>query len=534
MSRRVLAIYRKVLGEKHPDTAQSYNGVASCLDSQGKHGEALPLLRRALAIRRKGRGEDHPATAAGYNNVALCLDRQGKHGEALPLCRRALAIRRKVLGEEHPDTAQSYNGVASCLDSQGKLKEAVRHWEAAVLGFECGRLLVGDSGFDRACFRTESLSPHEALAACLVRLGQPERGWRHAESNLARGLLDDLPSQGKEAPLALQQRVHLRRLEQELLPLLSGAEPTAKQTKRLKELTAERDELLARLAREAARRARDRGVPLASVAGRIPTDAALVFWLDTATQHLGCVLRPGGKPAWVALPGSGKAGAWTEQDANRTAQSHLSLFGPTLPQERREVFLAGLPSALWKRLGKEAFDPDKRAGILQAAYEQRVAPLKPHLKGVKHLIVVPSGSMSGLPVEALTDRYTVSYTPSASVFARLKERHRKLEGASLLVLADPAFERSPEKAPAPPTHGLLVTAVVPGSPAARGGLRAGDVLLRYHGKRLRTPADFVEATGDEPVVIKLWREGQTLSGRIPAGKLGVVLDRRPVADALAA
>jgi CHAT domain-containing protein len=33
--------------------------------------------------------------------------------------------------------------------------------------------------------------------------------------------------------------------------------------------------------------------------------------------------------------------------------------------------------------------------------------------------------------------------------------------------------------------------------------------------------------------VKLWREGQALQGRIPAGKLGVVVDKRPIAEALA-
>jgi CHAT domain-containing protein len=75
--------------------------------------------------------------------------------------------------------------------------------------------------------------------------------------------------------------------------------------------------------------------------------------------------------------------------------------------------------------------------------------------------------------------------------------------------------------------------VLPRSPAARAGIRAGDVLLDYAGKPLVKPDDLQESKGDSPVPIRLWREGKMLQGRLPPGTLGVVVDRRPIAAALA-
>ena len=83
-----MAIRLKVLGEDHPDTATSYNNLASNLNAQGKYGAAEPLFQKALAIRLKVLGEDHPDTATSYNNLASNLDAQGKHGAAEPLFRR--------------------------------------------------------------------------------------------------------------------------------------------------------------------------------------------------------------------------------------------------------------------------------------------------------------------------------------------------------------------------------------------------------------------------------------------------------------
>src|SRR5205085_110053 len=67
--REALAIFQKVLGEQHPNTAFSYSFVAFCLNAQGKHAEALPLYEKALAIFQKVRGEQHPDTALSYNNL---------------------------------------------------------------------------------------------------------------------------------------------------------------------------------------------------------------------------------------------------------------------------------------------------------------------------------------------------------------------------------------------------------------------------------------------------------------------------------
>jgi hypothetical protein len=53
------------LGEDHPDAARSYNNVAGNLNAQGRYAEARPLAERVLAIWRKVLGEDHPLTAYG-------------------------------------------------------------------------------------------------------------------------------------------------------------------------------------------------------------------------------------------------------------------------------------------------------------------------------------------------------------------------------------------------------------------------------------------------------------------------------------
>jgi tetratricopeptide (TPR) repeat protein len=507
LHQKALAILEKLYGRQHPHTASSYSNVAGCLESLAKTKEALPLHRKALATFEKLYGEQHPQSANSYDKLALCLHSLGKPKEAWPLFRKALAIREKVLGWHHPDTATSYNHVAGWLQTQGNHAEAVRYWQAALLGFETGRLEASKTGFDRSLFRAGENSPRAELAAALVRLGKPAEAWRHAERDLARGLLEDLlPAQASPADAERFQR--LRRLDEAVVPLIARAGLDAEQKKQLAALSQERDGLLDEVAREAARRSRRGVLPLERIQKQIAADAAVVFWLDALDLRLGCVLRHRGPASWVKLPGPGKADARAGDD--RT-----------------------LPDRVLAALADPTTAPAARQKLVEALYRERLAPLERHLGGIRQLLVVPAGSMARVPVEALTDRYTVSYVPSASVYARRHEQHRPLEGGSLLVLADPAFERPREKLPPAPGHGLLVKAVLPGTLASRIRLQAGDVLLEYAGVPLRQADDLAEKGGDDPVPLKLWREGKTLQRRIPPGKLGVVVDRRRVAEALA-
>ena len=150
----------------------------------------------------------------------------------------------------------------------------------------------------------------------------------------------------------------------------------------------------------------------------------------------------------------------------------------------------------------------------------------------RHLIVVPAGSMAGVPVEALTARYLVSYAPSGTVRARLGQKHRPLQASSLLAVGDPNFTFA-DAGPHPtlPDYGLYIAVVLPGSSAGRAR-RGGDVLLCYDGVKLASEADLKLAEDGDPVPVVVWHHGKVLDDmRITPGKLGVVIsDDPPVVD----
>jgi tetratricopeptide (TPR) repeat protein len=516
--RKALAIREEVLGPRHPRTAQSYNNLAANLQDQGRAPEAEPLFRRALLMREEVFGPRHPDTAQSYHNLAGNLTAQGRDMEAEPLLRQALAVHEEVLGRKHPNTARTYNNLAANLQAQGRAKEAEPLWLKGAEALEAARLRLAVSAVDKAA--ASRIQPHVGWAACRARLGRPGDAWAAAEAGLARGLLDELaarsalPADPKALLQDRQRAARLGALERLLTPLLSREKLAEADQRRRDALLQERQALDDEVARAAAERSRKAILPLAEVQAALAADAALVFWVDYARlgDHWGCVLRHRGPPAWVRLPGSGAEDAWTAADH-------------TLPRRLRADLDRGEPEAT------------RRSRRLA---RQRLDPLAPHLAAtdelpeVRHLIVVPVGPMAGVPVEVLTDRYLVSYAPSGTVFARLRQKHRPLASPTLLALGDPNFAGpGSDPPPQPPEYGLYLSLVLPGSNAARAGLRGGDVLLRYGGRKLTTKNDLQLSQSGDAVPVSAWRDGHTLDDLpVEAGKLGIVISEDPPAVAL--
>jgi CHAT domain-containing protein/tetratricopeptide (TPR) repeat protein len=484
--RKALTAWEKALGPGHPRTAYACSNLAEALKAQGRLGEAEALYRKALAALEKALGPAHPDTATGTNNLALNLEAQGRSGEAEPLLRRALATLEVARGPAHPDSVRAYWNLAVGLRDRGRYAEAEPLLRAAAEGLEAARLRLAVSGLDRATAVPDH--PHLALAACQARLGRRAEAWGAAEAGLARGLLDDLAARASLPPDPQRDRrdreraARLAELDRLLTPLVAANDPDEADRRRRDELLKERAALDAEAAREAAALSRQAVLPLEKVQGCLAPDEALVFWLDFHSspdaadpggEHWGCVLRRAGPPAWARLSGTGENGAWVAADDQLPGRLHGALA-------------RGEPDA-----------PD----LARRLAAQQLGPLAPHLaarggrQAARRLVVVPVGRMTVVPLEALTDAYLVSYAPSGSLLARLRETHRPLRDPTLLALGDPNF--------APPDGGALE----PAPRGARGGESVADS---------RDRSDIKPLPGTR-------REARALAALLPPGKSELLL-----------
>ena len=106
---RALNITRKLFGEEHPRTADNYHQLAITQRDFGDYHSALDLHQRDLHATRKLYGEDNGRTAYSYHQLGITQRELHDLPSALDSHQRALHITRKLFGEEHPRTVENYH-----------------------------------------------------------------------------------------------------------------------------------------------------------------------------------------------------------------------------------------------------------------------------------------------------------------------------------------------------------------------------------------------------------------------------------------
>jgi serine/threonine protein kinase len=129
LHRRALELRRRVLGDRHPQTAMSLNNFGWMLyrGAEGKPAqlaEAEQLLREALSTNEKILGPEHPDLALNLCNLGLLETDAGRLAEAEPLLLRALEIREKALPADHRNIGHSLFALGRLRARQGRPAEA--------------------------------------------------------------------------------------------------------------------------------------------------------------------------------------------------------------------------------------------------------------------------------------------------------------------------------------------------------------------------------------------------------------------------
>ncbi len=538
--RKALSIIRDLLTEDHTVTAACYDNLGLCLCAQGKYDEAEEIHGKALDIRRKLLKEDHADTALSHQNLAASLHEQGKYANAEEEFRKSLATFRKLLGEDHPYTITCYENLAACLQARGDFAGAEEYFTRAADRFQIHRVSIARFGLDRVS-GTTSRSPLQSLPPLLARNGKLTQAWQRFEEDLGRGTWDELSARVKRSPedqaRLSQLQTRLEELDRFLEQGAAGKDSSPRQEEERQKLLTRRRQFQDELDKFYLHLEKTYGVsegiafPLGRIQAALPAGTAFLSWVDIKGrpkdkdpngEHWVVLLRAKGAPVWEPLPGGGRDRTWTAEDS-RSASSLLQAVAAPLGASRPH--------------GRE---------LAKRLADQRVGPIRKHLAAadglpaVRHLVVLPSAFMDGVPVELLVNDITVSYAPSATVFTHLRGLARpKTQG--LLALGDPAFDVPADKERPLPDSGALLTTVVPGSNAAQAlptPLKPNDVLLSYNETRLQKPSDLrvVPEGPDAPrfVRVEAWREGRQFETDVRPGKLGVVLADESAPQALAA
>ena len=252
-----MAIWKEVLGEKHPEYARSLNNLAVLYNDMGDYAKAEPLYRQALAIRKEVLGEKHPEYAQSLNNLAGLYENMGDYAKAEPLYRQALAIRREVLGEKHPDYAQSLNNLAVVNAAAENWQPAADDAEQArrVIRRHVARVLPSLSAKEQAKFlqATDEGPFHGALSLGLLQRQDPaiaalSAGWLAngkavAQEALAQRALLARESDYPEVGATVKQLEEIRRQLASLTYAAPKPGQEAARREQLDKLEAQEDDL---------------------------------------------------------------------------------------------------------------------------------------------------------------------------------------------------------------------------------------------------------------------------------------------------
>jgi len=442
LAREAVAERRRVHGDVHPDLAKDLALLASILVGRDSAREAEVLYHEALDVGRRSLGPQSVVAARILVQLADLLHEQGRIKEAERRYGDAIRMLRDLGDRETAGLAVALEHLAGCQLAQKKLEEAEASLTEAAAFHEQARSRRG-AGMARI---ETSDSPYRALAVVRLLLGQYEGAWAAAEKDLARSLADLLLATGQRC-LDDSDTARLESLQRKLVQLEGRVEVLEREvqppdSRTSATLAVARDSLLAAEAAwtgfqkdVAFRYPVTEGVAfgLPRIQASLRADVALVGWVEgdaSSDERLawGYVIRNTGPIRWAQLDPN------AEPDDGTVRWPATRLF-------RERLAMAGS----WP---VRVSASDEIAGAARDLYRIWVEPLERYLDGATRVVVLPSGSMLGVPLEALVtsanaylgETRAISYAPSATLFAWLWEQgsgRRAPIARKALLVADP-------------------------------------------------------------------------------------------------
>jgi tetratricopeptide (TPR) repeat protein len=111
--------------QPYPDYAYALNDLGLLLKYKGDYNASEQLLRESMAMYRRLLGDKHKEIATSLQNLALVLQLKGDLEGANATFRQALAMQRELLGNVHPDVALTLTNLAWVIYAQGDVRGAM-------------------------------------------------------------------------------------------------------------------------------------------------------------------------------------------------------------------------------------------------------------------------------------------------------------------------------------------------------------------------------------------------------------------------
>lgn len=488
-----ISIARESLGAEHPAVASGLMGLAEVARLEENWPEMLRLAEEALVLRQAAFGSDHPLVSLclsilgeSYARIGRLEDAARTHAEALRISRlrygsgsaeaaalayeigidrllqgrleegeteirKAVARIREAHGPHHPDGIVGLASLALALEAEGRLAEAESCLVEACAIYDQARLRV-PAGAQRSTFLE---SPYPRLAAVLAKRGRSEEAWKAMERGQARTLAELLQNRERElSPTDSSREEALRHaLDQavERWNRVQSALRSDSSAAQLSERDAARNGLWKQEAEwgewqralDAAHPLREGDAfPLRAVQQQLDDRSALLSWVDVESRVVGavswvCVVRANGAPVWAQIPIPADSLGRSARLVRELRAEIEKVGGSLLPSDAPD--------------GSPALGSARLRDLAMLLARERILLALPALAEADRWIVVPSGPMLGLPIEVLVETMplldaprprtpiAVSYAPSATLYAWLRDQEIPSNATRAFVVGDPPF-----------------------------------------------------------------------------------------------
>jgi CHAT domain-containing protein/tetratricopeptide (TPR) repeat protein len=434
--KRALAIEERTAGSEHLNVATDLNNLALLYRNQHRYADAEPLYKRALAIKEKALGPEHREVGRGLNNLAGVYAADGRFADAEPLYKRALAIEEQVLGPDHTSVGLTLASMAVLYAEWGDIAQAIAYQRrATALRIKLGELALGNddrskrevlqgshyfrfhvllasrASDDPAALLSESFmvsqwalqsEASDAVAQMSVRFASAGGGLGNVvrerqdilnqhqtiEGRLltATAKADKVGADGARKSIVMleaQLRTLDRRIAQEFPQYVQLARPKPLDVTDVRSLLNDDEALVAFLE--------------ADHTGKLPQEVYAWIVTKTDARWLRLPMNPAEISAHVASLRCGlDAAAWEANDGSKCASLLKTSYQATDMQAGRP-----LPFDLHKAY---------------ALYRALLGPVEDIIAN-KHLLIVPSGSLTALPFQVLVTTKPSDLAPGNAGFA---------------------------------------------------------------------------------------------------------------------
>jgi len=179
LNRLVLAMDRRLYGERHPHVADDLINLGAIQQEMGHFAEAERYDRAALDITERWYGPSHQETASAMTILSRALVSEKRYADAADMLAQALQVQERVYGRVHPRVASTLNELGRVALSEGELDEAEAYYSRE-LGiyrsvYEDKHYLIGVALSNLSAVALERKDYHKAEALLRDALARYEK-----------------------------------------------------------------------------------------------------------------------------------------------------------------------------------------------------------------------------------------------------------------------------------------------------------------------------------------------------------------------